>query len=82
MLLGLLELRDFAKRYTAAWCSRRPESVAAFFSQEGSLSVNDYPPALGQNGLPRSFMAHFPDLSVVVDDLLLWGDEAECYSGG
>lgn len=80
MLPGLLELRDFATRYTAAWCSQHPESVAAFFSQDGSLRVNDDPPAVGRNAVAevaQSFMTAFPDLSVVMDDLLLQGDQAE-----
>ena len=80
MLPPLLELRDFAARYTAAWCSGRPESVAAFFSEEGSLRVNDDPPAVGRaaiTSVAESFMMAFPDLRVVMDDLRLRGDEAE-----
>jgi hypothetical protein len=80
MLPDLLTLRDFATRYTAAWCSQNPASVAAFFSQDGSLRVNDDPPAVGRDAVTQvaqSFMAAFPDLSVVMDDLLLRGDEAE-----
>lgn len=74
------ELRDFAARYTAAWCSRNPASVAAFFSQDGSLRVNDDPPAVGRAAVTQvaqSFMTAFPDLRVVMDDLLIRGDEAE-----
>ena len=33
MIPGLIDLRDFATRYTAAWCSRNPARVAAFFSE-------------------------------------------------
>src|SRR5579872_4016577 len=36
---GAVDLRDFATRYTAAWCSQNPANVAAFFSDEGSLST-------------------------------------------
>ena len=67
VLPGLPELRDFAARYTAAWCSHNPESVAAFFSQGGSLRVNDDPPAVGRNAVAEvahSFMSAFPDLLV------------------
>ena len=80
MLPDLLKLRDFATRYTAAWCSQNPASVAAFFSQDGSLRVNDDPPAVGRDAVTQvaqSFMTAFPDLSVVMDDLLQRGDEAE-----
>jgi len=73
-------LHDFATRYTAAWCSQNPESVAAFFSKHGSLRVNDDSPAVGRAAITevaRSFMTAFPDLHVAMDDLLLRGDEAE-----
>ena len=40
------QLRDFAMRYTAAWCSRDANSVAAFYSPGGSLSVNGGAPAI------------------------------------
>ena len=82
MSLSLAELRNFAVRYTAAWCSHDPERVAAFFSEGGSLLVNDDPPAVGRNAVAevaQSFMTAFPDLSVVMGDLLLRGDEAEYY---
>ena len=80
MTHGVPELRDFATRYTAAWCSRNPASVAAFFSEDGSLRVNDDPPAVGRAAVTQvalSFMTAFPDLRVVMDDLLVRGEEAE-----
>ena len=80
MTANLFELRGFAARYTAAWCSRNPPSVAAFFSEDGSLRVNDDPPAVGRAAVTQvaqSFMNAFPDLRVVMDDLLVRGDEAE-----
>jgi len=72
------ELRNFASRYTAAWCSRNPASVAAFFTDDGSLSVNDDPPAVGRAAITdvaQSFMTAFPDLRVVMDNLLVRGEE-------
>jgi hypothetical protein len=33
-------LRDFAAHYTAAWCSKDPERVVAFFSPAASLTAN------------------------------------------
>ena len=44
----LAGLTKFATRYAEAWCSQNPESVAAFFAENGSLSVNDGPPAIGR----------------------------------
>ena len=67
-------------RYTAAWCSQNSEGVAAFYSSQGSLRVNDGPPAVGRNAitqLAQSFMTAFPDLCVAMDDLRLQGGEAE-----
>jgi SnoaL-like polyketide cyclase len=78
----LLDLRAFATRYTAAWCGQNPESVAAFYSQEGSLRINDGPTAVGRKAIAQvalSFMTAFPDLCVIMDDLRLQGDEPEYY---
>jgi hypothetical protein len=75
-----IDLRDLATRYTAAWCSRNPESVAAFYAHQASLRVNDDPPAVGRNAITQvaqSFMTAFPDLCVVFDDLRLQADELE-----
>jgi predicted ester cyclase len=66
------ELNDFAKRYAEAWCSQNPESVAAFFAENGSLSVNDGSPAVGRAAIVeivRGFMRDFPDMVVTIDDV-------------
>jgi hypothetical protein len=68
------QLREFAARYTAAWCSQDPASVAAFFAPGGALTVNGGTPAVGRSEiteLARSFMTTFPDLQVLMDDLTL-----------
>lgn len=75
-----IDLNDLATRYTAAWCSQNPRSVAAFYSQQGSLRVNDGTSAVGRNAITQvaqSFMAAFPDLCVVMDDLRLQADEPQ-----
>jgi hypothetical protein len=67
------ELREFAARYTAAWCGQDARSVSAFFAPGGSLSVNGGAPALGRDdiaALAQSFMTAFPDLHVTMDQLL------------
>jgi len=46
--MNLAGLTQFAKRYAEAWCSEDPKKVAAFFAENGSLSVNDGPPAVGR----------------------------------
>ena len=67
------ELRAFATRYTAAWCSRNAASVAAFFSPGGSLAINVSTPVLGRSAITEAaqgFMTAFPDLMVYMDDLV------------
>jgi hypothetical protein len=74
------ELQDFALRYTAAWCSQDAARVAAFFSPYGSLAVNDAAPAVGRSAIQevaRSFMAAFPDLRVILDDVVVEAERAE-----
>jgi len=74
------KLREFAARYTAAWCSQDPTSVAAFYSPAGSLSVNGGTPAVGRIAIAevaRGFMTAFPDLLLLMDDLVIQGDRAE-----
>ena len=73
------ELNDFAACYAKAWCTQNPESVAAFFAENGSLSVNDGPPAVGRAAIAeiaREFMRDFPDMTVTFDKLELLGDKA------
>lgn len=79
MMLEPAQLRDFAKRYTAAWCSGNPASVAAFFASDASLSVNGVP-AVGRAAImevAQGFMTTFPDLHLVMDDVLIKGQRAE-----
>jgi len=57
------DLEEFAMRYAKAWCSQNPESVASFFAEGGSLSVNDDAPAVGRTAIAevaRSFMTAVP----------------------
>jgi len=80
MLPEPAKLREFASRYTAAWCSQNPANVAAFFSPEGSLSVNGGIPAVGRNAIAevaRGFMTAFPDLVLLMDGVMVHGDRAE-----
>lgn len=66
------ELTKFAVRYAKAWCSHNPESVAAFFAENGSLKVNNDAPAVGRTSIAReaqAFMTTFPDMVVTFDKL-------------
>jgi hypothetical protein len=74
------QLHDFAVRYTAAWCCKAPASVAAFYSVEGSLTINRGTPAVGRNAITEvahSFMTAFPDMQVVMDKLVVQPDRTE-----
>lgn len=71
------DLTDFATRYTAAWCSQDPASVAAFFGEDGSLTINDGTPSVGRSAITaaaRDFMTTFPDMVVAMDSLGRAGD--------
>ena len=69
-------LRPFATNYTAAWCSQNAASVASFFAEQGSLTINAGPPAIGRTEITASaqgFMTAFPDMVVRMDELSLAG---------
>jgi predicted ester cyclase len=64
------ELDKFAQRYAKTWCSQNPESVAAFFAERGSITINNGPPAVGRAAIAReaqTFMKAFPDMIVTMD---------------
>lgn len=68
-----MDLKTFAGRYAKAWCSQDPETVAEFYAEHGSLSVNGGPPAMGRQAIAdvaRGFMNAFPDMEVTMDDLV------------
>jgi predicted ester cyclase len=71
------QLTESAKCYGKAWCSRKPENVAAFFAENGSISINNGPPAVGRAAIAReaqAFMTTFPDMVVTFDKLESRGD--------
>jgi uncharacterized protein (TIGR02246 family) len=74
---GAQDMKSFATRYTAAWCSQDPAGVAAFFAGDGSLKINDGAPSVGRAAITeaaRGFMRDFPDLTVEMDGLERKGD--------
>ena len=52
------ELSKFAQRYAKAWCSRDPRKVAAFFAENGSISINNGPPAVGRAAIAKEASLH------------------------
>jgi hypothetical protein len=66
-------LNEFASRYAKAWSSKDPDQVASFFSESGSLSVNDGAPAIGRKAIAvvaQTFMTELPDMIVTLDKLV------------
>jgi len=67
-------LNEFAMRYTAAWCSRNAASVASFFAEGGSLTINEGTPSVGRAAIAaaaQEFMTEFPDIVVTMDGLAI-----------
>ena len=74
-------LHAFATRYTAAWCSQNPTSVAAHFSPTGSLTINSSA-SVGRAAITaaaQDFMSAFPDMQVLMDNLLIHDDTHATY---
>lgn len=72
-------VKAMAARYTSAWCSQDPASVAAYFAESGTLTINAGTPAVGRAAIAasaQSFMSAFPDLVVTMDDLRVDGRSA------
>jgi len=79
-LMDSSRLNQFATRYTAAWCSQHAARVASFFSEHGSLKINDGAPAIGRDAIAKAaqgFMSAFPDLVVRMDRLAVDGTKTE-----
>jgi len=75
-----VELRQFAERYTAAWCGGDGGGVAAHFCASGSLMINDGAAAVGRSAIAEAaqgFMSAFPDLRVAMDELRVVGERVE-----
>ena len=67
-------LSSFAATYTSAWGSQNAVSVAACYEEDGSLRVNEDAPAIGREAITQvaqGFMTAFPDMRVVMDNLVL-----------
>lgn len=75
-------VRELAKRYAEAWGSQAPESVAGFFAEDGSLTINEGEPAVGREAIAevaQSFMTDLPDMVLFFDGLEGRGDRVRFY---
>jgi nuclear transport factor 2 (NTF2) superfamily protein len=78
-VISATHIPGLAERYTAAWGSQKPERVATFYSEHGSLRINCGVSAVGRAAVTasaQSFMSAFPDMKVIMDDLQFEGDRA------
>lgn len=74
------QLLDFARRYTEAWCSQDPARVAEHYAVDGSLTINGGEPSVGRAAITeaaQSFMSAFPDMQVIMDDLVIRAEDVE-----
>jgi SnoaL-like domain len=70
------QIEQLAREYTEAWCSRDPRRVAAHYVRGGTIAINDGEPA-PIAGVAEAFVAAFPDIEVVMDDLVVRDDLVE-----
>lgn len=78
----IFDFDNFGHGYAQAWCSKRPNFVASFFAEDGSLMVNNGEPAIGREAIinvAESFMDTFPDLVVRMDSLVTQSDKTRFY---
>src|SRR5437762_13351254 len=72
-------LHLIATRYTEAWNTGRPDSVAAFFSPDGTISINGADGWRGRDGVANmaaGFYGDVPDLQLVCDGVRGSGNHA------
>jgi|SRR5690554_2897703 len=64
----------FAKSYAQAWCSKNPDFVALFYTENGSLNINNGTASVGKTAIAKdakAFMDAFPDDMIVAFDKLV-----------
>ncbi len=72
------QLEEFAARYTAAWCSHNAPSVATYFDENGSLTINNGKPNVGRVAIAEAaqeFMTAFPNLIIQMNGLDFEGEQ-------
>ncbi len=80
--MNTTQLEEFAAAYTAAWCSQDAATVASFFAENGSLTINAGSPSIGRASITaaaQGFMTAFPDMVVTMDSLSFSGDPIVYY---
>lgn len=73
------QIQEFGRRYTEAWCSHDPESVASFYDESGRITINSGEPSEGRQAIAemaRGFFEAFPNLVVKMDNVRTSGTHA------
>jgi len=66
------EAEEIGRKYTEAWCSHDPNSVASFYADDGRIVINEGEPSEGRSAvaeMARGFFNGFPDLVVRMDGI-------------
>ena len=66
-------ISQLARAYTEAWCSRDPARVAGHYVPGGMIAINGGDPARIAD-VAEAFIAAFPDIEVLMDDLVFRED--------
>ena len=72
------QIEEFATQYTAAWCSHNAPSVATYFDENGSLTINNGKPNVGRVAIAEAaqeFMTAFPNLIIQMNGLDFEGEQ-------
>ncbi len=67
---------QLGRDYSAAWSSKSPAAVAAFFAEDGEIAINGGQPMKGRKAIAdmaAGFYAAFPDLIVRCDGVRVAG---------
>ena len=76
MVYDRRQIEDLAATYTEAWCSHDAARVAAHYVSGGVIAINGGEPAAIAD-VAAAFMTAFPDIEVVMDDLVFKDDVVE-----
>jgi uncharacterized protein (TIGR02246 family) len=72
MTVSQKQAEEFGAKYTEAWCSHTPDSVASFYAANGQIIINDGDPSNGRTEIAemaKGFFDAFPDLIVRMDSI-------------
>src|SRR5437763_15251864 len=73
MRYGPKQTEQLARTYPGAWCGRAPGRVAGHYVPGGMIAINGGDAARIAE-VAEAFIAAFPDIEVVMDDLVLRED--------